>query len=105
VVLVAADAVGVAADPEALGGGDQGEGADAAVTAGVPGQGQAVDRVEGGDALAGDRAGPARSAAKLLFIQRWWPPTWTAVPVMATLYRVSPPVSQRVAESHRLSAR
>src|SRR5215217_2686164 len=56
VVLVAADAVGVAADPEALGGGDEGEGAHAAVTPGVPGQGQAVDRVEGGDALAGDRA-------------------------------------------------
>src|SRR5215217_7874601 len=56
VVLVAADVVGVAADPEALGGGDQGEGADAAVPAGVPGQGQAVDRVEGGGALAGDRA-------------------------------------------------
>src|SRR5215213_7664077 len=56
VVLVAADAVGVAADPQALGGGHEREGANAAVAARVPGQGQAVDRVEGGDALAGDRA-------------------------------------------------
>jgi hypothetical protein len=74
-MLVTADALGVAADPEALGGGHEGEDADAAVASRVPGQGQAVDRVEGGDALAGDRAGPALSAAKLLFIQRWWPPT------------------------------
>jgi hypothetical protein len=75
VVLVAADALGVAADPQALGGGHEGEHAHDAVAPRVSGQGQAVDRVGGGDALAGDRAGAGLSAAKLLFIQRWWPPT------------------------------
>ena len=74
-VLVAADALGVAADPEALGGGHQREHAHAAVASRVPGQGQAVDRVEGGDALAGDRARADLVAGELLFIQRWWPPT------------------------------
>jgi hypothetical protein len=40
----------------------------------------------------GTAPAPARSALCGLFIQRWWPPTYTALPVTATLYSVSPPV-------------
>jgi hypothetical protein len=82
---VAADAVGVAADPEALVATDQGEGADAAVAAGVPGQGRTLTGSRAAMPSRATAPGPARSAAKLLLIQRWWPPTYTAAPAMATL--------------------
>ena len=56
-VGLAGELGGVAADPQAGGGGEQGLGAGAAGAAGVPGQRQAVDRVECGDAFAGHGAG------------------------------------------------
>ena len=58
-VPLAADLRGVAADPEPLAGREHRLGAHAAGAARVPRQRQAVDRVEGGDALArhGARAG------------------------------------------------
>jgi hypothetical protein len=69
--------------------GDEGVGADDAALRGEPGVGEAgVVAAQGvveaaghdgveveGNALAGDRARPARSAPKVLFIKRWWPPT------------------------------
>jgi hypothetical protein len=71
VVLVAADAVGVAADPQALAGGDEGERAHAAVAAGVPGQGRPFIGSRAAMPSRATAPGPARSATKLLFIQRW----------------------------------
>ncbi len=40
----------------------------------------------------GTAPGPAWSPWKGLFSQRMWPPTYTALPVTATPYVVSPPV-------------
>jgi hypothetical protein len=120
VALVAADALGVAADPETLGGGHEGEDAHAAVTSRVPGQGQAVDRVEGGDALAGDRAGAGLVAGEAVVhpalvatgVDRGAGDGHAVEGVAAGV--VDPrrllagpvaPVSQRAAVSHRLPAR
>ncbi len=49
--------VGVAPDPQPVGGGGDGPRALAPVPAGVPGQGEAAGRVEGGDALPGHAPG------------------------------------------------
>ncbi len=43
----------------------------------------------------GTAPGPAASPASGLFAQRKWPPTYTAVPLIATAYVVSPPVTLR----------
>ena len=75
VVPVAADAFGVAADPEALGGGDQANTPSPRSRPGFQGRGRPLTGSRAAMPSRATAPGPARSPAKLLFIQRWWPPT------------------------------